>query len=157
MKMSNRYVGLVPFRWFLLLAIAVLSSGLVFTPAGRAQGADPEADISLLVWDASTRDKKISMITRIIADYKETKGVVIRKEPRFYVERIDKMRRDDPALSNEPIGTLLRTLVVMFRDFDNGADPEETARLEFGEEKYQQTFKNKKAFEEIYREYLREK
>jgi hypothetical protein len=140
-----------------VLGATVLCLGLARDRAAMAQEEIWERPGTYQVWGTLSRGQKVQTITNVIAGYKADKGVTIVKEPGFYVEQIDPVYSENPALGDEAVGPMLRMLAIIFRDFDNGEDPEELIKTELGEERYQKSFKNKYLFDVIYQNYLDKK
>ena len=143
---------------YILILVAALCFGWVGIPGAMAQQeqAVTEPDESV-VWNTMSNTQKINVITDTIAKLKDDKGIMIRKEPGFYVSQINAVYLDNPTLNDGDVGSVFRMLAITFRDFDNGQDPEELIRLELGEELYQKSVDKKMAVEEIYQEYLNKK
>jgi hypothetical protein len=89
-------------------------------------------------WDTASRDRKIHIITEVIKGLNK-KGVMIRKEAAFYVDEIDINRKGgDPHMLVLPIGEHFKSVAILYKDFDNGQDPDEMIKESLGEEAFQE-------------------
>ena len=118
------FVGVLP----ILLLTVVMT-------AFAAEGKRPVTSTAAW-WDQLSYEKKVETVQTIIDHFKKS-GIVVRKEPTFYVEEFDAVRLSNPQILALPIGSGLRTLFIMYRDFDNGHDPNELLREVLGEEEYE--------------------
>ena len=66
------------------------------------------------------------------------KGIRIQKSAAHYVQLLDSMGRQNPGLLQQPFSPLLRFIVIMEYDFDNGMDKDALAHKVLGEKIYQQ-------------------
>lgn len=80
-------------------------------------------------------DAKEVIVAKFMEDFRE-QGVVMRKSPRHYVELIDAMSFDNPAMLNNPFDRVLQTVAIIEYDFGNGVDPDALARHVLGEAGY---------------------
>jgi len=110
------------------------------------------------VWDALPYDHKVRMVSSVIEMFKEKRGVIMRKEPAFYVDEIEIARSQNPILFLRPVGAILRVMFILNRDFGDGRDPDEAIRQELGERNYRQYVNGHSAEEneKHYRQWLKD-
>ncbi len=108
------------------------------------------------MWDALSSEGKVKAVESVIEKF-AGKGVIIRKDPKFYAEEVDSIRIEVPEQFMKPIGVLLRTLFIMYRDFDDGRVPDDVIREDLGEMLYQDYVASGKADaqEEYYQEWFK--
>ncbi len=119
----------------ILIFLSVLT---IFTwgPAACAAEENPPVVHTASWWDQASYEKKVNTVTSVI-DYYKQKGVTIRKDPEFYVSELDLGRMSgDPKVFVTPIGEHLKTLFIMYRDFDNAENPDDLIREVLGEDEY---------------------
>ncbi|HSA30817.1 MAG TPA: hypothetical protein P5160_03355 [Candidatus Omnitrophota bacterium] len=110
------------------------------------------------VWDGLSYDDKVKMVAGVIAMFKEERGVIMRKDPAFYVDEVEIARSKNPDLFSRPIGAILRVMFILNRDFGDGRDPDEAIRRELGEKNYRKYVSGRSAEEneKYYRQWLKD-
>ncbi len=110
------------------------------------------------VWDGLSYDDKVKMVAGVIQMFKEERGVIMRKEPAFYVDEVEIARAKNPDLFSRPIGAILRVMFILNRDFGDGRDPDDAIRQELGEKNYRNYVAGRSAEEneKYYRKWLKE-
>ena len=115
-----------------------------------------EKDISstAALWDSGTTEDKIEVIDALIKKYANA-GTIIRKEPEFYVEEIERVRADSTENYIKPVGEVFQAIAVMYRDFDNGEDPDVLIQQVLSEEEYEfyLQYNESKMLEDLYNEW----
>ncbi len=135
---------------FIGILLCLLSVSVMAAPSSKQASIKSSAGM----WDGLSFEEKVKAVESVIGIFAE-KGVIIHKDPRFYAEEVESIRIEEPEQFIKPIGVLLRTLFVMYRDFDDGRDPDDVIREDLGEELYQDYVVSGKADaqEEYYQEW----
>ena len=66
----------------------------------------------------------------------EKNGVTIKNTPSFYVNMIDTLIKQNPAITNMPLHTIVQTVCIIEYDFDNGQDKDMLAKKVLGEDSW---------------------
>lgn len=86
------------------------------------------------------RDPKIFVVMQYIDFFKENK-VKIRKSADHYVDLIDAMAEQDPAMLKNPFKNVFQLVAILEYDFDNGQDKDKMVVNLLGREGYLQNKK----------------
>jgi hypothetical protein len=100
-------------------------------------------DKKSLVWALLIDDQAKMLTVSEYIDRFRNQGVKINASPAHYVQLIDQMAQDNPAMLQRPFGELIQILAIVDYDFDNGMDKDDLARHVLGEEGFEA---NKKRF-----------
>ncbi len=112
----------------MLITVLLLTSPLAYSETVQHSGE---------LWDDVSKEMKIKIIESIIKQFKDEKGVIIKKPAEYYVDEIDALRAEDPKAKDYPVGLIFRTIAIMAYDFDEGIDKEQTLKNWLGEERYE--------------------
>ncbi len=85
-------------------------------------------ETSSQIWDLMIdQEAKIETVMHFMNIFRE-RGVVISKPPAYYVNLIDTMAANNPAILINPFEQVLQVIAILEYDFNNGQDKDEMAR-----------------------------
>lgn len=129
--------------WFFLF--------ILFSSTTHALESHPAILNSAPIWDTLDQELKIGAVENAI-EILRGQGIIIRKEPEFYVDEIDRVRTENLEMRIQKVGVILKTVAILHQDYDNGEDPNELVSQVLSEEAYGSYIKNneKKVYEILY-------
>lgn len=99
--------------------------------------------ISSHIWVEIMDDKpKVMIVEDYIAAF-AGQGIVIAKDPQFYVKMIDNLAIQNPQMLNSPFADVLRFVAIIEYDYDNGQDRDALAKKVLGPQAFE---KNRQRF-----------
>ena len=113
-----------------LTVAAMIAASFVF--------AEPVKQVTGNDYLALSKQKRVEAVTGLIRDAKAG-GVKIKQTPVSYCRRLDAFYAKQPNMRKESFATVLKTLIVMEYDCDQGGvDKDQLARQILGDKAYQQ-------------------
>jgi hypothetical protein len=79
---------------------------------------------------------KVATVSEYVDRFLKT-GIRIQGSPNQYVQLIDQMAVENPALLTNPFKNIMQLVAVMQYDFDNGMDKDTLARTMLGQQMYE--------------------
>ena len=130
----------------------------LFIPSAYASNSSPKIVSSAGAWDSMNTANKVDIVTETIKIFGQ-QGIVIRKEPEFYVDEIENVRATSLEMRLEKVGVILKTVAIMYRDFDNGKSPDALVQKALSKEDFEDYISGnrKEEYEQIYLNWLKER
>jgi len=107
--------------------IILFCAGLAFAQENIVTGNE---------WIKVDKKARIQLVTDFMREMKQ-QGVKISKDAAFYCQKLDKLYAKKPNLLNDPVWKVLKTAMIMERDWSvTGKDPDTIAREWLGDKLY---------------------
>ena len=94
------------------------------------KGLETSSEAWILIIDSEPKRVTVENYIQIYAK----KGIIIRRNPQYYVDIIDDMVKTNVSMLKNPFSSVLRLVAIIEYDFDNGENPDILVKQLLGEE-----------------------